>query len=177
MADNESRDNEATRVAPRAQDEVSNEEVPTRLLRRSSDKTKVFKRASDGETRVLRQSTERLSSPVVGWLIVVSGSSRGQTVELHSGDNTVVQHPELEDLITLKQDQESSNVLGTVSYDPTIRQFTIDSVLSGPAPSLNGAEVTLPLQLSDGDSIRLGSTDVRFKALCGPEFDWSDLSD
>jgi len=118
-----------------------------------------------------------MADPVVGWLVVVAGPGRGAVRAIGAGFNTIGRETG-HNRIAL--DFGDSNISrekhAIIVYDdaPDKRAFTIKHEEGQNLTRVRGNAVTDFTPLVSGDEIALGATTVRFVALCGPDFDWSD---
>lgn len=112
--------------------------------------------------------------PVVGWLVVTAGPGRGAAMELTSGMNAVGRGDENQVQIDFGDDAISRDAHAYVTYDHEARRFHLSHGGKTNLVRLNDAPVLAVEELSHGDTIRIGATALRFVALCGAGFDWSD---
>ena len=61
----------------------------------------------------------------------------------------------------------------TVTYDPVTRKFYLQAGEGVNLTYLESQPVLAATQLTTGNHIRVGDTELRFIALCGKDFDWS----
>jgi hypothetical protein len=64
-----------------------------------------------------------------------------------------------------------------VLYDDEQNRFFIGHGNKANVVRRNGQPVLATEEMHDGDMIRIGKTTLRFVALCGPEFRWTDTGD
>lgn len=110
----------------------------------------------------------------VGWLVIIKGPGRGtsfvlqnpvscigrgagQTITLNYGDNTI-----------------SRQNHAAVAYDDKMNACFLGFGDKAKLVHLNGRPVLGTEQLTHGDIIRVGETDLKFIGLCGPDFSWQD---
>ncbi len=111
----------------------------------------------------------------VGWLVVVDGPGKGasfalfdgltqigrgegQTVRLDFGDNTI-----------------SRENHAAIAYDGEQRQFFFGHGGKANLVRLNNRPVLSTENLTTNSVIRIGETTLRFVALCGEDFTWSEI--
>lgn len=110
----------------------------------------------------------------VGWLVIVKGPGRGASVTLHSGMNGVGRDPSNGAQVDFGDEAISRDAHAYVTYDNERRAFHISHGGKTNLVRLNDEPVLTSQRLEDGDLVRIGETTMRFVALCGPGFDWSD---
>ena len=116
-------------------------------------------------------------NPEVGWLVVISGAGRGRSRPIFNQYNSVGR--EKTNRIPLDFGDESISRIkhATIAYDDRSRTFYISH--GGESENLvrvNGKVVLTPIELTAGDRIEIGHTTCVFVPLCGPNFDWSEIS-
>lgn len=131
--------------------------------------------ASDqmGKTQFVDTSTPAgVPAPVVGWLVAVSGPSRGTDYRIHAGYNYIGR--ERGDICIRGDNTISAEKDANVTYVPQTRQFFIaheqgkNVLLVNDLPVIGGG-----MQLHNFDRITVGSTQLVFVGLCGEQFTWS----
>ena len=115
-----------------------------------------------------------MGAPVVGWLVVTAGPGRGAAVSLMSGMNSVGRDDSNAARVDFGDDTISRSAHAFVTYDHEGRTFHLSHAGQTNVIRLNDKPVLAPTELSHGDMVRIGATTLRFVALCGPDFDWSD---
>ncbi len=112
--------------------------------------------------------------PVVGWLVVFKGPGRGKAVQLVNGMNSIGRGDDQAVQVDFGDESISRGTHAYVIYDDEERNFHVSHGGKQNLVRLNGKPVLNSEPLANGDNIRLGATTMRFCALCGPDFDWSD---
>ncbi len=112
--------------------------------------------------------------PVVGWLVVVKGPGRGISRRLGMGQNSVGRGENVRVRINFGDNEISRSNHTAITYDPRGNSFHIQPGTGPNLTYLNDVPVLRPTTLSDRDSIAIGKTTLRFVALCGDRFNWSD---
>ena len=122
-----------------------------------------------------RPPVEDMSSdPVVGWLVVVGGPGRGNAVRLGYGWNSIGRDASQRVSLDFGDPKISRVNHGKLLYDPRGRKFTM-TLGEGTNPIYVRGEVLMtPLEITNGDRIQIGDTELLFVALCGESFDWND---
>lgn len=144
-------------------------------------KTKLFRatRPRPAEPTV-EPSVGGMADPVVGWLAIIAGPGKGNSVSLGYGLNTIGRG-EGNRVVLDFGDAELSRVNhAAVTYDPRNRLFFVSHgggvnlTYIGSEPDLKA--VLAPTELEPLAQITLGKTVLRFVPLCSKAFDWQDLS-
>jgi len=118
---------------------------------------------------------ERISSPVVGWLVVVSGPGAGGYRGIFDGRNRIGRVSSA-DIPLDFGDTGISKDQAIIHYDPKDRKFLFIPQLDVENFTyVNQEKPTAPVELKALDEIEMAATTLRFVPLCGPKFDWSDL--
>lgn len=110
--------------------------------------------------------------PVVGWLVVTKGPGRGSTMGLIAGMNAIGRGEENHVQVDFGDDAISRDAHAYITYDSEARQFHLSHSGKTNLVRLNDAPVLAVEGLAHGDTVRIGSTTLRFVALCGADFDW-----
>lgn len=126
-----------------------------------------------GKTQFVDTSTPAgAPTPVVGWLVAVSGPSRGTDYRIHTGYNYIGR--ERGDICIRGDSTISAEKDANVTYVPQTRQFFIahelgkNVLLVNDLPVIGGG-----MLLHNYDRITVGSTQLVFVGLCGEQFTWS----
>ncbi|MCY3730141.1 MAG: FHA domain-containing protein [Rhodospirillaceae bacterium] len=166
---------------PRPSDEQEvHLEAPTVPMgsRRSSDATKTRLVAPRKSRDSARSDTDDpMSDPPVGWLVVVQGPGRGRVLTVGNGMNAVGRGSGARVRIDFGDDTIARANHARLVYEPRQRRFLLDHGDGSNLTYLNGDVVMKPVEIQSGACIEIGNTTLRFQALCGKEFDWSDLDD
>jgi hypothetical protein len=113
--------------------------------------------------------------PVVGWLVVVKGPGKGQSVTLGYGMNAIGREPGNRVPLPFGDEQISRTKHAVITYDPRGRKFYIQHGDSNNLTYLGEMPVLAPTPLTGGETIRIGGeTELRFVPLCGDDFTWDD---
>lgn len=112
--------------------------------------------------------------PVVGWLVIVGGPGRGNFCRLGYGQNSIGRDSEERVQLDFGDDGISRKKHCFVIYEPRARQYSLRPGDGSNLTYLNGAMLSQPRQIKNGDLIEIGSTTLRFVPLCGPDFEWHE---
>jgi FHA domain len=114
------------------------------------------------------------SDPVVGWLVVIKGPGRGNSLRLGYGWNNLGRDVSQRVRLDFGDSKISRFNHSRLLYDPRARRFTI-TLGEGTNPTYVRGEALLgPLELKSGDRIQIGDTELLFVALCDENFEWQD---
>lgn len=108
---------------------------------------------------------------VVGWLVGLSGSSRGESFPVRMGRN-VLGRDRRSDIIV--HDEQASSHHADLVFRPEERRFILMDHNSTNGTYVNDAEIEPRRDLADRDIIRIGSQRYVFMPLCREDFYWDD---
>lgn len=131
-------------------------------------------RPIESEKTVLlgRGKAEEIADPVTGWLVVIQGPGRGQSLKLGLGLNGVGRAPGQRISLNFGDEGISRENHAVVTYDPRGRKFYLQHGGGSNLTYIGDEPVLQPRELKSGEDISLGSTVIRFVAFCGPDFGW-----
>jgi hypothetical protein len=116
--------------------------------------------------------------PVVGWLVVVGGPGLGAFRPVFEGNNTLGRSSTQRIPIDFGDDSISSEEQAYIRYDSTDRSFLfVPNLAKTNVVSINDKRPAGAVELSQMDVITVGRTQLVFVPFCGPEFDWSELTE
>ncbi len=148
-------------------------EPPTQIAdgipRKSSEEA-----AAPGPTNQGQQGEDPSQDPVVGWLVVVKGPGMGVSTRLGIGQNRVGRGENVRVRINLGDNQISRSDQMSIAYDPKSNKFHIHPGTGLNLTYLNDEPVLGSSPLVDRSEITIGETTLRFVALCGDDFSWSN---
>ena len=110
----------------------------------------------------------------VGWIVVVQGPGRGASFTLFNGVSAIGRGDDQPVKLDFGDTSISRTNHAVVAYDDEQRKFFLGHGGKANIVRLNGKPVLSTEELSHNDIIRIGETTLRFLALCGADFDWSD---
>lgn len=116
-------------------------------------------------------SIEGLVAPVVGWVVAISGPSRGMDFRIHAAHNFIGR--EMGDICLSGDMAISAEHDACITFVPQTRSFYLshergrNMLLVNDEPVIGGAT-----KLTSFDVITIGNSKLVFVAFCGPEFDW-----
>lgn len=169
--------------APVALEQLDEPAPTTRVLRRGTDAAPTAVEAPAARTQLIRgkQTVKRGEferDPVVGWLVVVGGPGLGAFRAVFEGNNTVGRSGTQRVALDFGDDTISSEEQAYIRYDSAERSFLfVPNLAKTNIVSVNGKRPTAAVALTGMDVIVMGRTQCVFVPFCGPEFDWSELTD
>jgi hypothetical protein len=110
----------------------------------------------------------------VGWIVVVQGPGRGASFTLFNGVSAIGRGDDQPVKLDFGDTSISRTNHAVVAYDNEQRKFFLGHGGKANIVRLNGRPVLSTEELAHNDIIRIGETTLRFLALCGADFDWSD---
>ena len=136
----------------------------------------------DPKTRRMGSNTSGKSStpgsetdPVVGWVVVVAGPGRGKSLPLGNGNNAIGRARASRVPLDFGDAEIHREGHAIITFDPRSREFYLQPGTGSSTTNLtylDGKLVLQPNEIRTGQEITLGSTHLRFVALCGAEFTW-----
>ena len=116
------------------------------------------------------------TDPVSGWLVVVEGPGKGRDVRIGTGRNDLGRGPDNRIPLAFGDTGISRKAHLWITYDHLNQAFSVvPGENSTNLAHLNGVAIDTRLPLEDGATIRIGRTVLRFVALCGYGFNWTDV--
>lgn len=107
-----------------------------------------------------------------GWIVVVSGPGRGASFTLHNGVSQIGRGEDQAVRLDFGDTSISRNNHAAVAYDDEQGKFYLGHGGKSNLVRLNGRPVLSTEEMSNGDTIRIGETTLKFIALCGEDFTW-----
>ena len=135
---------------------------------------------SDGEVVDLFDDAPRVAATgertefPVGLLMIVAGPGLGNAFPLKAGMSTLGRGEDQTVALDFGDNAISRSQHAAIVYDAANRSFMLGHGGKANIVRLNQKPVITNETLSDGDKIQLGETTLQLKAICGPDFDWSD---
>ncbi len=165
----------AARIADR---HIEAEDPPTTRVVRGSQSV-----AQPQRTQLVRgrQKISRgtfVQDPVVGFLVIVGGPGLGASRAIFEGNNTIGRTTSNRIAFDFGDDSISAEEQAYLRYDSTDRSFLfVPNLAKTNVVSVNDKRPAGAVELKSMDVITLGRTQVAFVPFCGPEFDWSEISE
>jgi hypothetical protein len=146
---------------------------------RDDDFTKIVRpgvaTSTTGATGVAGASVDTFSSsgePVVGWLVIVDGPGKGQSMQLGSGMNGIGRAKEARVSLDFGDEEISRLNHASVVYDPKGNKFYLQHGGGINLTYLEEAPVLQPIEIKGRETISIGNTKLVFMPFCGPNFSW-----
>jgi hypothetical protein len=122
-----------------------------------------------------------MNDPVAGWVVIIRGAGKGTSLPLGYGSNAIGRASSQRVRLDFGDTQISRENHAVITYEPRGRVFYLQN---GSGINLTYLEegdsaipVLAPVVLASGQCIQLGSTTLKFMALCGNDFDWQALAE
>ena len=117
--------------------------------------------------------TQRVQFPV-GWIVVTEGPGRGECFALMSGMSQIGRGEDQAVQLDFGDNSISRTNHAAIVYDPDNKEFLLGHGGKSNIVRLNNKPLISNEPLQSGDVMRIGETVLRFVALCGPTFNWSE---
>lgn len=108
----------------------------------------------------------------VGWMVVVAGPGKGHSFAVFNGVSTIGRGVDQTVALDFGDSSVSRERHAAVAYDDENNKFFLGHGGKSNIVRLNDRPVLITEDLSDGDTVRIGETTLRFVALCGTDFAW-----
>lgn len=127
---------------------------------------------SDEDNRTVGYYSRKLGTePVVGWLVCVEGTCKGESFSLKTGRNFVGRGSDMD--IVLRDDRGVSRKRhAIIVYEPRENVFIAQTGDSRELFYVNDEVVLDHVALQSYDVLSIGNTKLLFIALCGEKFKW-----
>ncbi len=112
------------------------------------------------------------ADPVVGWLVIVEGPGRGQSVTLGYGMNGIGRGGGDRVTLAFGDEEISRHSHAMLTYDGKGRKFYIQHGDGANLTYVGDTPVLQPRELTGREVIGIGKTKLCFVPLCGPDFEW-----
>ena len=110
------------------------------------------------------------NEPVVGWAVILNGSYKGKSYELHVGVN-MVGRGQRDDVRIEGADVCERHAV--IAYEPGERQFLLSKTDEKDSVLYEDREITDSIELKDRDVFMVGSVKVMLVAFCDKSFNWN----
>lgn len=119
-------------------------------------------------------SLDIVPDPVIGWVVIIDGPGKGTGLQLGAGQNTLARGKRARVRIDFGDHEISRESHTIITYDPKHNRYYIQPGMGTNLTYLENEPVLSPTPLTSGSRIVLGSTTLRFIALCDETFTWSE---
>jgi pSer/pThr/pTyr-binding forkhead associated (FHA) protein len=130
--------------------------------------TKIFRPSGDeslGKSKLAKQ-------PVVGWLVIINGPGRGESLTLGYGVNRIGRSSSERVSIDFGDEEISREKHALLTYDPKGRKFYLQHGGGVNLTYIGNTPVLQTMELNGGEVISIGKTELSFVPFCGQNFDW-----
>ena len=130
---------------------------------------------AEAATRLLHHSdddTGTLADPPVAILLIIAGPGKGHLAPVGFGMNPLGRGPDQRVRLDFGDERISRSAHAALTYDGDGKRFYLRHGGGASLTYHNGAPVLEPVEIADGARIRLGETELLFRTLVGPDFDW-----
>jgi hypothetical protein len=134
---------------------------------------KVVSRSEDSDKTMPYWEDYEGTEPVVGWLVCIAGSQRGQDYKIRSEKNFIGRSEEMHIQIAGDNCISRKNH-AIIIYDPKNRNFILKSGDASGLVYLNEEAVYSSEELNAHDVIQMGKSKFIFIPLCGDHFEWGN---
>lgn len=110
----------------------------------------------------------------VGWVVITEGPGRGECIALMAGMSQIGRGEDQAVKLDFGDNSISRANHATIVYDTDSKDFLLGHGGKSNIVRLNDKPLISTERLNSGDVIRIGETVLRFVALCGPTFSWTD---
>ena len=156
------------RSCPYCEQTPVNETVPVNTGRSQT----AGRRVPEDTGKTVSFYDEMKIKPVVGWLVSVEGSTRGEDFRLCSGRNYIGRGKDM-DIVLEGDNRVSRNKHAIVLFDPKSQKTLCQPGESRELFYLNDEVVTGTVELKQGDVITIGETQLMFVPFCGALHTWN----
>ncbi len=167
-------------------DHIEVDAPTTRVVRNAGSRAPAAAKeaaATDARTQLIRGKSQSKrvdfhQDPVVGWLVVVGGQGLGSFRPIFEGNNTIGRAKTQRIPIDFGDETISSEEQAYLRYDSIDRKFLlVPNLAKTNIVAVNDKKPTSAVDLVAMDLITMGRTQLVFVPFCGPEFDWSELTE
>lgn len=165
----------------KASDRHLEPEPTTRVFRAAAGKPTDDAAAAKTQLVRGRQPLKRgefVQDPVVGWLVIVGGPGLGSYRPIFEGNNTIGRAATNRIGLDFGDGAISAEEQAYIRYDAADRSFLfVPNMSKTNVVSVNDKRPTGAVSLETMDVIVMGRTQLVFVPFCGPDFDWSEITE
>lgn len=118
------------------------------------------------------KAAEASAQPVVGWVIIIDGSGKGQSFELTFGMNPIGRNASNKVALDFGDDLISGDDHFSIAYDDRNRNFLIAARSGRNLVYIGDDPIIDSRTLESGTELTVGNTTLKFVALCTKEWTW-----
>lgn len=123
-----------------------------------------------------KADTGRCKFPVA-MVLIFDGPGTGEAFAIQSGMSQIGRGEDQAIRLDFGDNAISRTNHAAIVYDPDTHSFLLGHGGKANIVRLNGKPVVTTNELSDGDTIEIGDTKMRFVAICSSSFNWSKTND
>ncbi len=123
-----------------------------------------------------KADTGRCKYPVA-MVLVFEGPGHGEAFAIQSGMSQIGRGEDQAIRLDFGDNAISRTNHAAIVYDPDTHSFLLGHGGKANIVRLNGKPVVATSELTDGDTIEIGETKMRFVAICTSSFNWSKTND
>ena len=144
------------------------------------DHTKIYRPSRGDEQTAVTSSgaahaqKDYAADPVVGWLVIVDGPGKGNSLTLGYGMNGIGRASSERVVLDFGDEEISRTAHAQLSYDGRGRKFYLQHGGGANLTYIGDTPVLQPTILHGGELISIGNTRLRFCPFCDEHFDWQD---
>lgn len=170
-------DEDTTRIVTRKNLPNSDDAVTTSKI---GSEARAISASDEPQTRIFRPSSSNSENPaarfnkdpVVGWVVIIDGPGKGQSLQLGYGMNGLGRNSDERVPLDFGDEEISRSAHAMITYDGKNRKFYIQHG-GGVNLTYVGDNPVLQVQeLKGGEEISIGKTRLCFVPFCGSSFDW-----
>lgn len=113
------------------------------------------------------------ADPVVGWLVIITGSHKGEDYKIHSDNNFIGRSPNMDVCLGFDETVSRENH-AIISFDTREKRFFLSASNGRAIIRLNNTPIYNTAELFDYDKVEIGETTLLFRSLCGDNFTWEE---
>jgi len=176
-------DEDTTRIITRKQNQPADETYVTTPVQ--VDRKPNVSQTEDEHTKIFRPSSTTTDSnqagtgqaklskdPVVGWIVIVNGPGRGQSLALGYGMNSIGRGPDERVSLDFGDEEISRQSHALLTYDTKGRKFYLQHGGGVNLTYVGANPVLQVIELKGREIISIGKTDLCFIPFCGSDFEW-----
>ena len=129
---------------------------------------------ADQKTVSLSSFDETNTQPVVGWLVGISGPSKGKTYAIRENKNFIGRSSNM-DIVLADDNAVSREKHAVIVYVPRQRAFIAQPGDSRELYYINDKVVLENTELKENDVLEIGHSKLFFLPLCGESFGWDEI--
>lgn len=118
-------------------------------------------------------TTDHITNPVTGWLVIIDGPGRGAHLKVGLGVNTVGRLKDQRISVDYGDQGISRGNHCLITFDPKTNRFYIQHGEGQNLTYLEGEPVLAPTELPAFSKIQLSETHFMFVPFCGDQFSWT----